>query len=298
MTRAILLVLLALGLPGLCSRAADVPPLNEPATAEKHPGKFIWSNLLTDNPDGAASFYSGLFGWTAATVELTTPKGARTEVVLRNGDRPVAGIVRRPALLQDNAHGRWVGYISVPDVAESVAIATRSGCHLISHARDVPARGTQAILADPEGAVIGLMHSSSGDPADYLAEPGDWAWAELFARNPESAGQFYRAIAGFECIPDTRFEKSNTLILTSGGYSRAGLSPVPARPKAHPVWVLFVRVADVKAAAAKAVQLGGRVLVPPGDTPTEFWRAIIADPSGAHLGLVELHETNSPEGQP
>jgi predicted enzyme related to lactoylglutathione lyase len=61
---------------------------------------------------------------------------------------------------------------------------------------------------------------------------------------------------------------------------------------------LFVRVADVKAAAANAISLGGRVLVAPSDAPTEYWRAVIADPTGAVIGLVQLDEPGQPKEQP
>jgi predicted enzyme related to lactoylglutathione lyase len=59
------------------------------------------------------------------------------------------------------------------------------------------------------------------------------------------------------------------------------------RPRlpAKPGWLLFVRVSDVKAAAAKVISLGGRFLVAPSDAPTEYWRAVIADPTGVVIGF-------------
>jgi len=54
----------------------------------------------------------------------------------------------------------------------------------------------------------------------------------------------------------------------------------------------------VKAASANAISLGGRVLVAPGDCPTEYWRAVIADPTGAVIGLVQLDEPGQPKEQP
>ena len=87
-------------------------------------------------------------------------------------------------------------------------------------------------------------------------------------------------------------------VFASGGYSRASVAPSPSRPNAKPGWLLFVRVADVKAAAAKAVSLGGRVLVAPSDLPTEYWRAVVADPTGAVIGLVQLQEPSQTKEQP
>jgi hypothetical protein len=100
-------------------------------------------------------------------------------------------------------------------------------------------------------------------------------------------------------MPDTRTPRPDDYILVSGGYSRASVIPLPDRPKAHPVWLLFVRVANVRETVARVVALGGRVVVTPTDEPTKYWRAIVADPDGGHLGLVQLDApTGAKEGQP
>jgi len=282
------LAVLLLGLTALTASGADLPAINSPATTESHPGKFIWGDLFTSDPAAARDFYTGLFGWSAAVIERPTLLGIRHYIVLSAGNRPIAGIVKREASSGDEIHGRWVGFISVPDVGQALAAVTAGGGKALSGPKGRPARGTQAIFSDPDGATLGLIHSSSGDPGDYLPDIGDWTWAELFARDPAAAGAFYRAVAGYDVVPDARDGRPNSFVLTSGGYSRAALNPLPDRPKARPVWLLFVRVASVKDASAKAVGLGGRVLVAPSDTPSKYWRAIIADPTGAPLGLVEL----------
>ena len=43
---AFVAAILGSGLP-LPARAATFPPLNEPATQESHPGKFVWAELFT-----------------------------------------------------------------------------------------------------------------------------------------------------------------------------------------------------------------------------------------------------------
>jgi len=285
------------GFAALTAAGADLPPLNSPATTDRYPGKFIWGDLFTADPAAAEKFYTGLFGWTAATIERTTPSGTHPYIVLSVGDRPIAGIMKRPARRKDEVHGRWVGYVSVADVPQALAAAAACGGRVLSWAKDRPQRGAQGIFNDAEGAMLGVMHSSSGDPGEYLPQPGDWTWAELFARDPAAAGLYYHAVIGYDRIPDTRTDRPNHFILVSGGYSRASVTAVPARPKAHPAWLLFVRVANVKETVARAVSLGGRVLVPPSDAPTEYWRAVIADPAGAYVGVVELEESPPVKGE-
>ena len=292
------LLVIMLGMTAGHIPAANLPPINSPATAEYHAGKFIWGDLLTDNPSVAAKFYADLFGWTAQTIALTTSSGSKPYIILANEGRPVAGVALRPKRMEDEAHGRWVGYVSVPDVSQALATAVAAGGRVISKAKNRPDRGTQAIFADAEGALLGLMHSATGDPGEYLPDPGDWSWAELFARDPAAAGGFYQKIAGYEFMSDARTLRSDDFVLVSGGYSRASVIPVPDRPKAHPVWLLFVRVANVKETAAKAVALGGRIAVAPSDTPDQYWRAVIVDPSGAHLGVVQFDDGAPEKEQP
>lgn len=279
--------------------AADLPPLSDTTpTGEHFPGKFIWADLFTPDPAAAQAFYTGLFGWEATTVERTTKSGTHSYLVLANGGEPVAGVAGRPLRGPGTVQGRWVGYVSVPDVAKALAAATAGGGRVLFPAKDLPQRGTQAVLVDPEGAELGVLHSSAGDPGEYAPDPGDWTWAQLFARDPAAEGRFYASIAGLEVMPDTRSDRAGVFVLASGGYSRASVAPLPPRPQARPGWLLFVRVADVKAAAAKATSLGGRVLVAPSDAPTDYWRAVIADPTGAVIGLVQLQESGKPKEQP
>ncbi len=279
-------------------RAADLPPLADTTPQGDHfPGKFVWADLFTGDPAAAQAFYTGLFGWRAATIERPTPSGTRTYVVLSNGGEPVAGIGHRSPR-RAGAAGLWIGYVSVPDVTKALAAATAGGGRVLFPAKDLPRRGTQAIFVDPEGAELGLLHSTSGDPGEYAPDPGDWTWAQLFARDPAAEGRFYGSVTGWEALPNARSSQPEAFVFASGGYSRGRVGPLSPAPGARPGWLLFVRVTDVKAAAAKAAALGGRVLVAPGDTPTAYWRAVVADPTGAVIGLVQLQQTVQPKEQP
>ena len=49
---------------------------------------------------------------------------------------------------------------------------TKAGGRVLAPPQKMPKRGEQAVFADPEGALFGVVKSSSGDPEDFLAEPG------------------------------------------------------------------------------------------------------------------------------
>ncbi len=70
----------------------------------------------------------------------------------------------------------------------------------------------------------------------------------------------------------------------TGGYARAGISKVDDDRPA--VWVPFVRVADAADAAVRAQALGAQLLLPPRDDVPGGDLAVIADPTGAVVGLM------------
>jgi predicted enzyme related to lactoylglutathione lyase len=273
------------------SRAADLPAINDPSTADLFPGKFVWADLLTADQAAARTFYTGLFGWTATTIDRTTPeRGPLSYIELSNNGRPVAGIAVGPSRLRSETRGHWLAFVSVADVPAALAAATENGGHVLSPTRALAKRGTQAIFTDSEGALLGLVHSSSGDPGEYRPEPGDFTWAEVFSRDPAAAGGFYQKVIGYTVTPDSRPGRSGTFILESGGYARASLAPLPDRPNARPAWLLFVRVGNIGDSLAKVTALGGRVLSGVREVHGTSRVAVIADPVGAALGLVEKEE--------
>ncbi len=281
-----LAVLLLAGIaPGL-AQADDLPALNSPATAAYFPGKFVWADLFTSNPAVARTFYTGLFGWTSRAIE----RNGHPYYVLSNGDRPIAGIAPLTLRFKAASQGRWVRFISVPDVPGAVRQVTAAGGRIVFPARDLPQRGAQAVLSDQEGALIGVIHSSSGDPGEYMAEPGDWVWEELFSANPAAASKSYRALFSYQIEPDGRISRQDAFIIASGGYARASLAQLPQRPGVYPAWLSFVRVGNLDAAITRAIALGGRVLAKPTPPHPDSRMAILADPLGAAIGIVELFD--------
>ena len=273
--------------------AAAFQALNEPATHEQHPGKFVWADLFTTDPVAATHFYSGLFGWTANTI---TQHG-KTYTVFSNGSRPVAGLAPRSAA-KGKRPSRWVGYIAVADLPSTLQRVATAGGKVRAEARDFPDRGAQAIIADGEGSSFGLLQSASGDSTDGEPQPGDWNWFELFVPQPQTVTAFYQQVIAYEVAPDLRSERKNDYLLSSGGLARAGVAPLPARDDAKAGWLGVVRVASIDEAITRTVKLGGEVLVAPRPAAFESRFAIIADPTGGTVGLVEYVDNANPAQHP
>src|SRR5262249_55294267 len=156
---------------------------------------------------------------------------------------------------------RWFGYISVKSVEKAQRAVTDGGGRVLAPARKLPKRGEQAILADAEGAVFGLMKSSSGDPPDFLADPGDWIWIQLLSHDAAKAAKFYRAVAGYEALENTSTNRLSDHVLVSEGYARATVRTIPkADERVKPSWLPFVRVKNLTESLAQAKQLGGKGL--------------------------------------
>jgi len=284
--------MLASGLPASV-HAVEFPPLNNPPTTEHIPGKFVWADLFTTDPVAATKFYSGVFGWTANTIA----QNGKAYTVFSNAGRPVAGLAPRPTMHMRKSSS-WIGYIAVTDVASTLKLVKKAGGKIRAKARDFPQRGTQAIIADSEGSTIGLLQSTSGDPADDEPQPGDWNWFELFVKQPQSASDFYRQVINYEVAPDLRTERKNDFVISSGGRARAGVAPLPDREDAKPGWLGVIRVANIDETLKRTVELGGEVLVAPRPTAFESRFAIIADTTGGTVGLVEYVDNANPANRP
>ena len=176
----------------------------------------------------------------------------------------------------------------MPSVSKAARAVTKAGGRVLAPVKDFPQRGEQAVFADREGAIFGVMKSSAGDPEDVLAEPGDWIWIQLLSRDARSAAEFYRAVAGYEVVENTSANRLNDYVLVSKGFARGTVRTlVTKRADVNPTWLPYVRVKSVSETVDKAKQLGGSVLVEPKPEVFEGKIAVIADPTGAAVGVME-----------
>jgi hypothetical protein len=77
-------------------------------------------------------------------------------------------------------------------------------------------------------------------------------------------------------------------MLGAGPHQNAGgLMPKPEHVPGPAAWVTYLATDDVDATAAKAKQLGGSVLEPAFDVPSVGRIAVIADSTGAAVGLFK-----------
>jgi hypothetical protein len=263
---------------------SQLPPITTVPGSPRLPGKFVWADLVTDDVLTAQKFYSALFGWSFYDYG--------GYIIGRNDDRPLCGMFQRPRPAdQPQAKPRWFGYLSVASVEKAQRAVMKAGGRVLAAPKKMPKRGEQAVFADAEGAMFGVVKSSSGDLEDFLAEPGDWIWIQLLSRDAKKASEFYRAVGGYDIVENTTTNRQSDYVLTSEGYARATVRTIRnAGTKVQPTWLPFVRVKNAAESVALARQLGGKVLVEPQPELLDGKVAVIADPTGAAIGVLEWDE--------
>ena len=284
------LALFIVSTASLQAASFELPPLNSPPSTEHHVGKVVWADLVTPNLSAAEKFYGGLFGWTFQSIRA----GDSDYVVAMEAGRAVAGMVEKPISLSERRQSAWLTFIAVRDVdaVKHTALAQRG--KVLADSVNYAMRGRQAVLADPEGAVFAILASSSGDPPDYLAAPGEWIWSSLHAKDPETEAAFYQNVFGYDVYDAESADGMEHLILSSDDYARASANalPVGAGPR-HAHWLNFIRVENAADLTAKAVQLGGKILVEPHADRHGGMVAVVADPAGAPVGLMEWSDSDT-----
>ncbi len=291
--RAVLAALL--GLANSAPAFAAPPPLPalvEPASHEHHVGKVIFVELVTPDIDAAKHFYAALFGWSFRDFQ---DRGSRYAGAYLDGHL-VAGLIQKAVPAGEKRQPAWLTFIAVRDVDAAKKVALQHGAKLLLEPRSLPERGREAVFADPQGAVFALLASSSGDPSDALAAPGEWIWSSLITRDPDSDAAFYQTLFDYEVFDLPADEGSQHLLLAADDYARASANTLPAnRPLAHPHWLNYIRVVDAVKMTAKVVALGGHVLVEPRVDRHGGQVAVVADPLGAPFGLLEWTDADSKE---
>jgi len=270
--------------PAALAQPLQLPPIVAPPSEDHHVGKVILVELITPDLAAAERFYGGLFGWTFREIEAGRTKYSEA---LLDG-RAVAGLFQRAIPRGEQRQPEWRSFFAVDDVDATEQLAVQRGAKLLFGPRSFPNRGREAVLADPQGAVFAILASSSGDPPDFMADPGDWIWSSLITSDPNQAAGFYQTLFNYDVFELPSESAALHLLLASNNYARASINSLPPdSTHAHPSWINYVRVDDAEKTTARAVALGGRVLVEPHEDRQGGKLALIADPDGASFGVLE-----------
>ena len=117
-------------------------------------------------------------------------------------------------------------------------------------------------------------------------------WHELMSRDPEASERFYAAVAGLTTQTLGDGPDAYRMLLADGrpiGGLTGNIPDSDVWPSGGPGghWVGYFGTDDVDAAARRATELGGQVLLGPLDIPGTGRVAVLRDPDEATFGLFQ-----------
>ena len=274
------------------------------------PGVPCWVDTSQPDPHAAVAFYSGLFGW---EFEDVMPAGSEARYFvarLRGGD--VAAVGSIPEGMPQVA--AWNTYIWVESADATASMVLEGGGKTLMEPFDVMDAGRMAVFADPEGAAFCVWQAGRHRGASIVNEAGSLNFNDLNTRDAVGAKSFYGSVFGWQALgleggfemwtlpgygdhleqgdPEMRKRMADVGAPTGFEDVVASLNPLPGDQPAIPAhWGATFAVDDADAVAAKASELGGKVIVAPFDAP---WvrMTVIADPQGATFIASKYVEEN------
>jgi uncharacterized protein len=265
------------------------------------PGVPCWVDTSQPDPESAVDFYGGLFGW---EFEDVMPPGSEAKYFiarLHGGD--VAAVGSIPEAAPPTA--MWNTYVWVDGADETASKVRDAGGRVVMEPFDIMDFGRMAVFTDPEGAVFCVWQAKEHKGAQIVNDAGSLNFNGLNTRDVEGAKSFYGSVFGWTTLDlggagemwtlpgyGDYLERDNPdlrkLVAEAGGPEGfedvvASINPLADdQPDTPAHWSVTLAVEDADATAARATELGGKVIVPPFDAP---WvrMTIIQDPQGATL---------------
>lgn len=273
------------------------------------PGVPCWIDTTQPDPEAAVAFYSGLFGWELEDAMPPDAPGRYFMARLPDGD--VGAISSSPEAAAPTA--TWNSYVWVEDADATTERVRAAGGSVLMEPAEINDAGRMATVADREGATFSLWQPRRHRGAAVVNTHGSLNFNVLTTRDLDAASAFYGAVFGWEPLPvgdghawalagygdflEQRNPGMRQGMKEMGAPARfedvvAGLEVIgPDRPDVAPHWGVTFAVDDADAIAARAVELGGRVIAPPFDAP---WvrMATVADPQGATFTVSKFVPEN------
>jgi uncharacterized protein len=262
-------------------------------------GVPCWIDTAQRDPEAAAAFYGGLFGWQFEDAMPPGSPGPYLIARLHGGD--VAAITGQPEGAPPEA--RWNTYVWVDSADDAAAKVRAAGGAVLVEPFDVMSAGRMAVLADPQGAEFRVWQAGDHKGARIVNQPGTLNFNGLNTTDVSGAKAFYGEVFGWGTMgmagdneiwllpgyaeflersdPGLRERMAEAGAPEGFADAVATLGPLGDDQIGVPAhWAVTFAVEDADATAKRADALGGLVVVPPLDAP---WvrMTVITDPQGA-----------------
>lgn len=256
-------------------------------------GNPCWYELGTSDLDGASKFYGTILGWQVADSGM---EGFEYRLAKSDGDM-VAGMMSNTGQ-QGNPPPNWLIYYAVDDCDKTAADIKAAGGKVFKEPADIPGTGRFAVVADPQGAVFGLLQSdmsqmSETDRAKAEAggafnqkKAGHGNWNELMSSDPVAGLAFYSRLFGWTKGDAMDMGAMGTYQLFRhkgadiGAVMGLGGAPMPA-------WLPYFGFGESIDKAVEAIKAaGGKIQHGPVEVPGPAHIVVAQDPQGAWFAIV------------
>lgn len=242
-------------------------------------GRFVWADLMTSDPSAAEAFYTTVAGWGTAPFE-----GSKPYTMWTNKGTPLGGIMETPSAA---VPPHWLAYVSTPDVDAAARQAETLGGKIAFPPQDIPEVGRFAVLTDPQGVYFAIFQPKAEVPG-HDGEPavGEFSWHELMTTDHAAAAAFYTTL--FDWTLTSSFDMGGGWMYQMygrAGRDLGGMFTKGADMPAPPMWLHYIRVENIKAAAKRVAAAGGTVINGPMEVPGGDWILQGLDPQGAMFAL-------------
>ena len=281
-----ILALITLVVAGCAAVGVNLPPITDEATGERHDGKVVWRDLLTNTPEESRRFYGELLGWEFENPGIDIGAGGEgAYMLIRHDGHLIGGMVDTKSLGKRENISQWITTMSVSDIDAAADRVAAAGGNIMTPPQSIGSRGRMAVVADATGAIFAMVQTNDGDPPDREPVNDSWLWDELWTNDVDKATNFYQEVVGFQHTDhDIDATDHDYRVLKMDDTPRAGVLPNPFEGE-RPVWVNYLRVEDPSAVTARVESLGGHILVEAQERAIGGEVAFIAGPSGAGVAL-------------
>ncbi len=132
-------------------------PATEPGSALGSVGRICGLDLAVPDAAAAVYFYREVIGWSAVDVPADDADGTFTNYELGDSSGQKAAEIRQARGGSARLPAVWILRLPVGDLAESLRRVAAEGAKVIKVVADGDGEPVSAVVADPVGAVIGLV---------------------------------------------------------------------------------------------------------------------------------------------
>lgn len=249
-------------------------------TVTKYPhGTFCWADCSSTDPQKAKDFYTAVMGWTSN--DLPIGEG-QVYTMFQHDGHDVTAL----GPTQGEMPSVWNSYISVDDVDALMDRVRSLGGTVAVEPFEVFDSGRMAVIQDPSGGFVSLWQPRQHIGARLVNAPGALTWNELATRDPQKAEDFFSALLGWTFRPGPQ---PNYRMFFVNGRTNGGMIQMDdSWGDLPPHWMVYISVRDIDETLRKVKENGGEVHTEVIDVPALGKFAVVMDPTGAALTMIQL----------